>query len=304
MGLVWGRGPARAGKNGPQSGFRRNPRGPATSGGRGGRVAGGSEVEGHGRAGGAGPTGPRPDAGPLRGRLFEDVRAGASKHATARDASRAPYGHRGCRGVQGEDGRDAYGHLAAERGDRPASVPHVADRLSQAPGSREDGRGHAGQPRALTQTDPSMDGGRAGFRQGTDGFGGARTVTRLFDSHVGASPCAGGRERASAGVQVASRGHVARAPTFRGVGGHREGRKTSRHSCGGAPLGRGPHRCRPSVARETRLLPGLRSEEKAAFLAQGQGGLGGLSGWGAGRCHGGRQPKASRIGAGLWLLGT
>lgn len=73
---------------------------------------------------------------------------------------------------------------------------------------------------------------------------------------------------------------------------------------GDAPLGRGPHRCRPSVARETRLLPGLRSEEKAAFLAQGQGGLGGLSGWGAGRCHGGRQPKASRIGAGLWLLGT
>lgn len=73
---------------------------------------------------------------------------------------------------------------------------------------------------------------------------------------------------------------------------------------GDAPLGRGPHQCRPSVARETRLLPGLRSEEKAAFLAQGQGGLGGLSGWGAGRCHGGRQPKASRIGAGLWLLGT
>lgn len=73
---------------------------------------------------------------------------------------------------------------------------------------------------------------------------------------------------------------------------------------GDAPLGRGPHRCRPSVARETRLLPGLRSEEKAAFLAQGQGGLGGLSGWGAGCCHGGRQPKASRIGAGLWLLGT
>lgn len=59
--------------------------------------------------------GPRPDVGPLRGRFLGD-----SKRATAKAASRAPYGPQECR----PDGnRKAQGSQGGDSGDVSATSP-------------------------------------------------------------------------------------------------------------------------------------------------------------------------------------